>query len=44
MCIAATFVVPERSSRHSNIKNQIEQSVPVEGAPEVPVTPVAPEE
>ncbi len=44
LCVVATFVIPEKSSRHSNIKNQIEQSIPVEGAPEVPVTPVAPEE
>jgi len=41
----ATFVIPQRSSRHSNIKNQIEQTVPVEGTPEIPVTPAAvPEE
>ena len=33
-------VIPQRSSRHSNIKNQIEQTVPVEGTPEIPVTPV----
>ena len=44
LCVVATFVIPQRSSRHSNIKNQIEQTVPVEGAPEIPVTPVAPEE
>ena len=44
LCVVATFVIPEKSSRHSIIKSQIEQSVPVEGAPEVPVTPVAPEE
>ena len=44
LCVVATFVIPQRSSRHSNIKNQIEQTVPVEGVPEVPVTPVAPEE
>ena len=43
LCIVATFVIPQRSSRHSNIKNQIEQTVPVESAPEIPVTPVAPE-
>ena len=43
LCVVATFVIPQRSSRHSNIKNQIEQTVPVEGAPEIPVTPVAPE-
>jgi preprotein translocase subunit SecG len=41
LCVVATFVIPQRSSRHSNIKNQIEQTVPVEGAPEIPVTPVA---
>ena len=41
LCIAATFVVPTRSARHSNIKTQIEQTVPVEGMPELPVaTPV----
>ena len=34
--VVATFVIPERSSRHSNIKNQIEQTVPVEGIPEIP--------
>lgn len=44
LCIVATFVIPEKSSRHSNIKNQIEQTVPVEGVPEIPVTPVSPEE
>ena len=43
LCVVATFVIPQRSSRHSNIKNQIEQTVPVEGTPEIPVTPVAPE-
>ena len=43
LCVVATFVIPQRSSRHSNIKNQLEQTVPVEGAPEIPVTPVAPE-
>lgn len=43
-CVVATFVIPQKSSRHTNIKNQIEQTVPVEGAPEVPVTPVAPAE
>ena len=44
LCVVATFVIPQRSSRHSNIKNQIEQTVPVEGAPEIPMTtPVAPE-
>ena len=37
LCIAATFVVPTRSARHSNIKTQIEQTVPVEGMPEIPV-------
>ncbi|MCR5709485.1 MAG: preprotein translocase subunit SecG [Bacteroidales bacterium] len=37
LCVVATFVVPQRSSRHSNIKNQIEQTVPVEGIPEIPV-------
>ena len=40
LCVVATFVIPQRSSRHSNIKNQIEQTVPVEGVPEIPVTPV----
>jgi len=44
LCIAATFVVPERSSRHSNIKTQIEQTVPVEGMPELPVATPAEEE
>ena len=29
--------IPERSSRHSNIKSQIEQTVPVEGTPEIPL-------
>ena len=43
LCVVATFVIPQRSSRHSNIKHQIEQTVPVEGAPEIHVTPVAPE-
>ena len=38
LCVVATFVIPQRSSRHSNIKNQIEQTVPVEGAPEIPMT------
>lgn len=38
LCVVATFVIPQKSSRHSNIKNQIEQTVPVEGAPEVPFT------
>ena len=41
LCIVATFVIPQRSSRHSNIRNQIEQTVPVEGIPEIPVTPIA---
>lgn len=36
LCVVATFVIPQRSSRHSNIKNQIEQTVPVEGIPEIP--------
>ena len=40
LCIVATFAIPERSARHSNIKNQIEQTVPVEGTPEIPVTPI----
>ena len=41
LCVVATFVVPKRSARHSNIKTQIEQTVPVEGMPEIPVaTPV----
>ena len=40
LCVVATFVIPQRSSRHSNIKTQIEQSVPVEGTPEIPVTPI----
>ena len=40
LCVAATFVIPQRSARHSNIKTQIEQSVPVEGTPEIPVTPI----
>ena len=44
LCIVATFVIPEKGARHSNIKGQIEQSVPVEGIPEIPVTPVSPEE
>ena len=35
LSVVATFVIPERSSRHSNIKNQIEQTVPVEGIPEI---------
>ena len=38
LCIAATFAIPQRSARHSNIKNQIEQTVPVEGVPEIPMT------
>ncbi|MBQ2598531.1 MAG: preprotein translocase subunit SecG [Bacteroidales bacterium] len=42
LSVVATFVIPQRSSRHSNIKNQIEQTVPVEGAPEIPVTPAEP--
>lgn len=36
LCVVATFVIPQKASRHSQIKNQIEQSVPVEGAPEFP--------
>ena len=40
LCVVATFVIPQRSARHSNIKTQIEQTVPVEGTPEIPVTPV----
>ena len=38
LSVVATFVIPQRSARHSNIKNQIEQTVPVEGAPELPMT------
>ena len=38
LCIVATFVIPQRSARHSNIKNQIEQTVPVEGIPDLPMT------
>jgi preprotein translocase subunit SecG len=41
LCVVATFVIPQRSSRHSNIKNQIEQTVPVEGTPDMPMTPTA---
>ena len=37
LSVVATFVIPERSSRHSNIKSQIEQTVPVEGTPEIPL-------
>ena len=38
LCIVATFVIPHRSATHSNIKPQIEQTVPVEGMPEIPMT------
>lgn len=41
-CVVATFVIPEKSNRHSQIKDQIEQTIPVEGTPEFPVAP-APE-
>ena len=43
LSVVATFVIPQRSSRHSNIKTQIEQTVPVEGTPEIPMTTTAPE-
>ena len=36
LCVVATFVIPEKSSRHSLVKDQIEQTVPTEGAPEFP--------
>ena len=42
LCIVATFVIPQRSSRHSHIKTQIEQTVPVEGTPEIPLTTATP--
>ena len=43
LCIVATFVIPQRSSRHSNNKNQIEQTVPVDGIPEIPMTTTTPD-
>lgn len=43
-CVAATFAIPSKGGAYqSHVKNQIEQTVPVEGQPEFPTTAV-PEE
>lgn len=37
LCVVATFVIPKKSTKHSAVKSEIEQVVPVEGEPETPV-------
>ena len=36
LCVVATFVIPNKSSRNSSVKSQIEQTVPTEGQPAFP--------
>jgi len=36
LSIVATFVIPQKTSHRSMVKDQIEQTVPAEGTPEFP--------
>ena len=37
LCIVATFVIPQKKARKSQLKEQIEQSTTTTGQPELPV-------
>lgn len=36
LCVVATFLIPNRSAHRSQVKQQLEQTVPVEGQPSFP--------
>lgn len=40
LSVAATFLIPDKNVHRSDIKSVIEQTVPVEGEPELPSVPV----
>ena len=40
LCVVATFVIPKKAERHTQVKDRIEQTVPVEGQPEFPATTI----
>lgn len=38
LCVVATFVIPEKKAHRSQVKEQIENTIPTEGQPEIPAT------
>ncbi|MDD2594218.1 MAG: preprotein translocase subunit SecG [Bacteroidales bacterium] len=36
LCVVATFVIPTKGAHHSQVKEKIEQTAPVQGQPEFP--------
>jgi len=41
LSVAATFLIPEKKAQRTDVKSAIEQTVPVEGQPELPSVPAA---
>lgn len=41
LCVVATFIIPDKKEKRSSVKETIEQTVPVEGQPQLPVLPQA---